>query len=308
MQASEFLLRDVYSLNEENCVNLKKLSGSEIVRLFLPFVVLLIVGFLGLTQYPAHWRFTSTVHSLSDAALIAGLIGICIECWAASVLIRHTAEELSERLVGYGLPEAAQGLIQQIIKANIVYRDYKKSYRLSVNLADPTRMIVRISVTYKAVNNGMAPCVFALPFAEEGIYKPVIESLQYGSLTLQAKELKFDPLPNGVLSLSLRKAQYCTILPSKARAAVESLAKEEVCAVRLSYVLDMPLEYSDVTAFANITINPTIEALDVPPGMEIDLGDRRVSSEGGLSQIDKAFIPGQHIRVWWRKSQNQLTA
>ena len=98
----------------------KKLRGPEFCRLFLPFIIILVVGIL-LTWYPLDWFGLSFVHSLRDALVIAGLVGLCIDIWAASVLIEHTSAELSERLVGYGLPllsKLAWGSILEGLLAN----------------------------------------------------------------------------------------------------------------------------------------------------------------------------------------------
>jgi hypothetical protein len=100
--------------------------------------------------YPRDWPGQGTIHVLRDALLVAGVVGISIEKFAASLLVSRTAAEISERLVGYGLPRDAQTVISSIVNTTRVYRNYHKSYRFTV--LDQDTLLVRIIVSYLVVN------------------------------------------------------------------------------------------------------------------------------------------------------------
>jgi hypothetical protein len=111
----------------------------------LPFIVVLAAG-LALIYYPEGARWAEFVRALRDALMVAGIIGIIIETWAAAVLIDHVATRISERLVGYGLPDSAREKIQSIVhETKIICQDYRAVYRISL---DPTRAgRIRLNIT-----------------------------------------------------------------------------------------------------------------------------------------------------------------
>jgi len=88
--------------------------------------------------------------------MVAGVIGVCVELWSAGVLVEHTADELSERLVGYGLPKAAQAVIRDLVRTRRVYRNYRVVYRIDWDEVSP-RVNLHVTVAYKVVNNGLGP-------------------------------------------------------------------------------------------------------------------------------------------------------
>jgi hypothetical protein len=93
---------------------LKKAPLAKLGRVYGPLVGSFVIGVLLRGCYHSEWIWAEQFHALGDALMVAGIIGCCIELWATSVLIDHATEELSSRLVGYGLPKAAQGLIRNL--------------------------------------------------------------------------------------------------------------------------------------------------------------------------------------------------
>lgn len=128
-----------------------KWTRNHPVRKFGPFGLCLAVGF-ALVLYPVSWPLESAVHALRDALMVAGLIGCTIEMFSASALVDRAASELSERLIGYGLPPDAQDVISSIVRTTRVYRNYRREYRIS--LLDTDNVLVRIITSYIVVNNG----------------------------------------------------------------------------------------------------------------------------------------------------------
>ena len=119
---------------------MKKFFEKDAVRSFsldrFRFMGIFLIGLL-LIMYPADWRFGEFVRALRDALMIAGLLGIVVELWSASVLVDHATDRVTERLVGYGLPRAAQELIHDLVhKTKRVYRDYRAIYRIEPHPTD----------------------------------------------------------------------------------------------------------------------------------------------------------------------------
>ena len=86
---------------------------------------------------------------------------------------------------------------------------------------------------------------------------------------------------------------------------METLAEDQVCRVRWEYVLEMPREYSDVTAFRGMTVNPVLELDEKPETLEFEAAQGGMHPHGAWIDVDiqRAFIAGQHVRVWWRPTR-----
>jgi hypothetical protein len=269
-----------------------------------PFVFCLVVG-LGLVYYPDEWRLHSTIHALRDALMVAGIIGLCIELFSATLLIQETADELSEKLVGYGLPSDAQIVISSIVRSTLVYRNYEKTYHLT--LVD-NEMSVRVVVTYNVVNNGPETYRGYHPkLQEEGMHKPVLNSLSYGKHAAASKSVDTEIDPSTRVVSFFPNTKPVSIFKSRATDTIESLTTDQCCRVRWHYTLRMPLDYSDVTSFGGITIHPSIVLADVPAGYDFNADDspdgenKCEHADGGRQWVyRRAFVRAQHIRAWWR--------
>ncbi|HXR15929.1 MAG TPA: hypothetical protein VN777_06920 [Terriglobales bacterium] len=275
------------------------MTPRRFARLFGPFICSFVVGCALTRWYPCSWPLQEIVRVLRDALIVAGVIGPMIEVWAASSLIEEATEELSSRLVGYGLPRDAQNLIYKLVhETKLVYRNYRKAYRLTES-EKPGKVIVHVTLSYRVVNNGKRTETYAPSFAEEGMYNPVVIKLEYRDKTV-VPQMDEDE-KTGVVSFMVNKK--VKIAPSHATEALEQLTKEQYCDVRWEYRIEMPNYYSDVTAFVGITVQPTLEVLSSPSDLAFDAGnsDECAHAEGGSTwEYKRAFVAGQHIRAWWK--------
>ena len=252
-----------YGLSEDHSESMRSffaiVTFPRILRILASFFIAILAG-ITLFWYPSTWSGQEIAHALRDAFIVAGIIGIGIEIAASSVLIDHGAEQLSERLVGHGLPKAAQSLIHELVHTtSLVYRDFRKTYRLTT--MDPKKLKVHITVNFKVVNNGIVSETYAPEFAEEGMYSPEVQSLAFGEMDLGASVLTRTITSSGVVCVA-PKGNGARIVPSEATAAIETLSKEQLCPVRWVYTVEMPNYYSDVTAFSRVTISPTLEVVE----------------------------------------------
>jgi len=219
-------------------------------------------------------------------------------------MIEEATEELSSRLVGYGLPSAAQSLIHKLVhETRLVYRDYRKIYRLQIHPELPEeKVLVHVTLSYRVVNNGKRTERYAPGFAEEGMYNPVLTKLEYGGKVTEPDK-QIDE-KTGVVAF--RVNEKVDIVPSHATDAREDLKKEQFCDVRLEYTVEMPKYYSDVTVFTGVTVQPTVEVSSVPEGFTFTAsrGDECVHAEGGsVWDYNRAFVAEQHVRAWWKPKE-----
>lgn len=271
----------------------------KFTRTVLPFIVAFLVGLL-LNKYPATWPFGEFVRPLRDALMIAGLLGTLIELWSVSVLVDHATDQLSERLVGYGLPRPAQELIHDLVhKTKRVYRDYRSVHQISQHPAKPDHVIARTTLSYKVVNNGMGAESYTPFLSEERMYDPRILSLEYAGTTYREQDLQRGVGANGVVTFSIDKD--AGIVPSSAFAPSETLDADQCVIVRWDFTVEMPKQYSTVIAFAGVTVNPVIE-VQASDGYEFFATmEECVHAPGGHTwEYKRAFIGGQHVRIWWK--------
>jgi hypothetical protein len=307
VNASQFLIREPYrSASKEDTVKgfFKTLTMSQFTRMLLPFLGVLVGG-IGLMWYAQGWPGRGLLLALGEALFVAGVVGLGIEMWSASALIEHTAEQLSLRLVGYGLPKAAQAVIHELVhKTKLVYRDYRKAYRIAECPGRQGFVTVRVRLSYNVVNNGQGPEYYLPTFAEERIYNPVVTSIECGKYA-EAPVNGQEDLRSGAVVFTPRNGSV-RLVRSEAVAAMETLAEDQVCRVRWEYVLEMPREYSDVTAFRGMTVNPVLELDEKPETLEFEAahGEECIHMEHGSTwTYNRAFIAGQHVRVWWRPTR-----
>ena len=169
----------------------------QIAKLYGPFATALLFG----AFIKIYLRSLADLpNELADALIIAGLIGLAIEIWSKQVLIDDVADILSERLVGYRLPRKAQAVIGNLVlKSKIVLRDYCATFQFTLHPSKSGYLMVRMVISYKALNNGMEPTKYPCGMSEELIYKPTLESLRHGSQTYSGNAISpLIPLPNAV--------------------------------------------------------------------------------------------------------------
>src|SRR5579862_7481333 len=91
------------------------LKTREAWKLLAPFIAVLSLGCLGhwlcKHEYP-WWDFG---FALTDALMVAGVIGFCFELFAHHFLISQVSGELTEKLLGQGLPEELQQQIKSMV-------------------------------------------------------------------------------------------------------------------------------------------------------------------------------------------------
>jgi hypothetical protein len=278
---------------------LTKASLLKIVRVFGPFIGSFILG-LGLLHYRPEWQWSGQVRALADAFLVAGIIGFLIEAWAASVLIEHVSEELHSRLIGYGLPTAAQDLISGLTRTKLVYRNYRKTFRFASHPEKPGHVLLTMTLSYTVLNNGQITEDYAPWLAEEGMYSPRVLSVQY-----RDQVLRLDDIPKEIddhKGVHWKPKKRLSLVPSRAAAAIDDLKDNQRCDVRWEYSVEMRDYYSDVTSFGGVTINPEFELLEPLPNLEFlaDMNDCDHQDGSSTWRYHSAFIAGQHIRAWWK--------
>jgi hypothetical protein len=280
-----------------------KLTVTDWVRLYGPFLTLILLGFLVRKFYRFDWLWPDLFIALSDALFIAGLIGVVLELYSTKFLIERVAEDLTEKLVGRGLPKKLQSHIRGITKTAIVREKFQKTYTFGA--PENGRILLDIEITFEARNFSDSTQWFAPEIQEESAYKPEFLRLEYG--IAREKPYVFDA---GELQKLLKINPETQVKSVKGSHNVKLKSNKDndpnACQVRWRYRVTMPDEYSDVTSFAAATMGATLILRDLPQGLDFHCSGEFLVHEGGSLTwyFNRPFITDQHVRVWWSKKKD----
>jgi hypothetical protein len=278
----------------------RNLKVKEWVRLFGPFVLAFFVGLFLRSQYILiSFRF-ETVHALGDALMVAGIIGTLLELFSAKFLIERVSDDLSERLVGRGLPKELQAHIREITNTRLVWSNYVKRYNLSLSTDVREKMQLDIEITSDVRNYSEIAESYAAGNMEEAFYAPKFLHIEYGLNDEPPKvfnEQKLLALTEIVAATGVKKT---TDLP---KIDVPPFEKGKFAKILHRYQMTMPLEYTDLTHFGGATTDVSVVLQSIPDGFEFSAeGEGVVHAEGSNSWAFKGpFVKGHHVRVRWFK-------
>jgi hypothetical protein len=263
-------------------------------KFFGAFLLVLALGVAGRFLYSPCWRWSDAFFALFDAMIVAGLIGICFEVFSTKFLITRVAEDLTEKLVGRGLPPQLQHHIKQITETDIVREEYVKVYKLGSPVDG--RVTLEIKLTFNVKNYSDRPVRYAPLLQDEAVYEPKVTYLEY-RVGDHHKFYQTEEELNTIRNIDLNtkvvtwQAEEAKIRPSK---------DGDVGKVRWHYQIRMPDEYSDVTSFALATIGVSLVLDSIPPELEFFSSGKHLKG-AKTWEYEEPFIANQHIRVWWFK-------
>jgi hypothetical protein len=274
----------------------------RLLALLAPFAVLLVIGLAGRLTYPHHWIGAALADATFEAFAIAGVLGIVIELFSLKRLIVHVADELAGRLTGYGLPRELQALMSETLKTGLVLHNVVKTYRL-VDRADGA-FDVEMTHEYEVINYGDELASYKPHLSEESIYDPRFCSLGYGPI---GNENSYDAAALRPLTALNKNGRAMFVEGPNAirlRPFRDSPHSPDKCRVFWRWVVMMPREYSDIIAFGLPAIGVTVRLIEGPVGVVFFVGGPGVTAGSGDSNRHwvsrNAFLPSQHLRVWWR--------
>lgn len=278
---------------------LTKLSVSDYWRLIYPFALLIIIGLVA-AHYPESWPWTKQIDRLSDALIVAGLIGVVVELSSLNRLIEHVGRDVASRVTGMHLPTELRRQMSQIVETSLVLEDYTRSYRLHL---ENGKMVVESTLTYNVRNYGFTVQEYSPMLADEAFHNPTFLNVEY-RLT-NGDGYAFSEQQLALLTTQRQTRARCVDQLPKVALRPRAQVPDEVCRVTWQYKTIMPEEYSDITAFGAPTINPTIRVDAKPKDIDFFSDGEDVQHVPGGSEwvFKRPFIQGQHVRVWWQRQE-----
>lgn len=284
--------------DQELSVRFRDLSVREYVKLVGPFFVAVLIGLAVGVWYPEVWPWADVVGKLADAFIVVGVIGCLVELYSVKFLIQRVAGDLSERLVGRGLPSELQGQIRQIVETSLVRDHFVKSYSFSNPEGGCVKIDMKLAFDVKNYSDSVQE--YAPSIGEESFYDPEFVSVEYGIFGGSSLSYTGDQLTPFVVTDPHNQAKSVKGLTT---IKLDPIKKNPVaiCQVILRYRVTMPESYSDIMAFSGPTIGISIQLDRIPEGFEFFSSAAAMHHVPGSScwNSDQPFLPGQHVRAWW---------
>lgn len=283
----------------------RNLKVTEWIRLFGPFAVVAVLGLMLRSVYPPYWLMPDAFYSLADALMVAGVVGSLLEMFSAKFMIERVADDLAEKLVGRGLPKELQAHIRKITKTELVWGNYTKRYSLIRTEEAPDRMTMESEISFEVRNYSDLTKQYSPYVAEESFYSPSFKCIEYG-LTGE-KPLVFNEqyLTQKTQTTPGDRVKRVSDFP---KIDLPPIAEGKFVKALIRYRVNMPLEYTDLTHFANPTTSVRIIVQDIPAGFDFSAeGEGAIHSPDGRSwDFLGPFVGGQHVRVrWFKRSPTQ---
>jgi hypothetical protein len=239
------------------------------------------------THFQPEWLH-SLAEALAEAFAVGGAIGGLLELLAAEHLIQTASDEISVKVMGHHLPGGFTDRIREIVHGtNVVLEDWCAQYAIRPD--GDNDVVVTLDQFFVARNYATTKQPYRTVNAEEGVYTPtflLLDVIHKGDKV--PSEIAPTTRPTGVVEVS---GPEVTLSPK---------GKDgDSCTVHWRMSLRMPRRYSHILAFGSPTLNPVIQCAD-SPGFELRaVRDDLIEETDTVWKYHRAYLPGQHLRVWW---------
>jgi hypothetical protein len=277
----------------------RNLKVTEWLKLFGPFVIILLLGALLRFLYPCTWIAPDGFYALADALMVAGIVGSLLEMFSARFMIERVSDDLAQKLVGRGLPKELQAHIQKITKTELVWSNYIKRYVLS--LVDTSgKMQLETETSFEVRNYSDLTIEYSPSLAEESFYSPEFSHIEYGLNGDAPHVFGEQALEKKVETTSDSRVKKVHDFP---RIDLPPTTEEKFVKVLMRYRVTMPIEYTDLTHFGGPTTGVRVILQVIPNGFDFSAEGEGVihAPESQSWEFAGPFVGGQHVRVRWFK-------
>ena len=288
----------------------RPLGPKDHARLLLPIIGVGVLGVAARLKYPYWWPATDLVFFLADCFVVAAVLGVLAELFAARLLVERVCEGLAQRLIGRGLPAELQSPIRDVVATDLVTDHYVKTYAFST--PEEGYVNLDIEIRYELRNYSEAARDYAPELAAEIHFQPEFRFLEYGIAGRKIYTFSDEELSSKVETvdeLNMRRVSASALPPVNLK-PVRS-GEKSACQVTWRYRITVPDQYCDLTEFGEATIGATLQLQELPEELEFISGrDASLHHEVGSRSwyFDKSFIGGQHLSAWWfRKSSSEAS-
>jgi hypothetical protein len=272
---------------------------------WLPSCGILILGVLFSAHPWVHWwsppeLLADIIHGLGEALIIAGALGLTVDGYLKRHLINDIARDVFVHIFGHTVPLEMRERIDQLVRVEKIYQDFRVRYRLMS--LDDGRVRVEVSQEYSLENLSWQTLYHVPSVVLEKQDSP--ELLEFKSDPIEDSKARF------CYSERLRVEVMDAIKESgalQARAKIVRLRPNVKHPISVHYALTLPGEWSDIICFALPTINVSI-SIEGSEDFIFEVGPRRkdLVESRNYWRFPGAFVTGETLRVRWKKVPHSL--
>ena len=236
--------------------------------LWFPSSIALAFGLLFFFQPWSHWWPGSSielVHGLGEAVIIAAVLAFTVDGYTKRHLINEIARDVFVHIFGHALPIELRGRINQMVRIDLIFRDFRIHYRLTPLAEKMVR--VEVSQEYQIENLSGHTLPHQLCLFLEKQDSP--EFLEFRCDPIDDMESRFCYSQNKRVEVS-DKPDEPGVLQARAK---KILLKPNVrYPIIARYTLRLPEDSSDICCFGQPTIGVSITIDECPEDFAFEVG------------------------------------
>jgi len=283
-------------------------------RKISPKTLLWTIGGAGLLLvfWPDNWslewftQLPSVIHSISHAFIIASILGFTVDRITKERLVKETAKDLIEYLIGWKLPREAQRHIRAVILNEVIRYNFEMRCNLvPLPASSIPRMRIDIELSYLLRNFSNYPKPYSPYIGHEDHESPIFHSLSVHRG--QNTEYFYSSDDRGKKLVVHEGKGYTFIRGDEVMVTSSPLEEEqEPFRVIAKYSLILPDDYLFIEPLSSPTIHLTLH-VNTPTGYETRIACSKVPREtkGEYFDIPEMFVHGEYIGIQWAP-KNQI--
>ena len=275
-------------------------------RSFLAFTGLIVAGLI-LHLWPSEWRMHSTIHVLSDALIVASILGLTVDTFLKYDLMR----DVGSIFIGWALPDEIRNYIREISQTSLVRRNYRAAYVVTkVN----DRVVVNATAEWELYNYSSGTRTYRPHMAINNNEEPSLDAIQC-TLSFRGKDrlFKADELNSKYVEKENTRVVYRLPGRKLRYQDIEDRRTTPECRVKWHYRIVKNLTDTIINYSTLPTIGATV-TIQCDCGLNFEFEPEFSHADGsGEWHSDSLFMPMQVFSIRWHpekeleKSANPAT-
>jgi hypothetical protein len=301
-------------------------SHRETVAVKIPFIIgslFVAVSIWGLWTHPE-----GSVHSISEAFLVAGCIVMVVDPLLKKRLLKEFATDLFPYMMGFELPLKIKERLREMISSTKLYRESMSMELYFPEQSSPSEVKIRFVTEFDLIN----PTSNSIDYTHHLAFE---DAEQTESLTVTLQDVPLMPAPAAILERNPSGAYNYESDPIPIKPNLKSDGSDPKYHFKSQYLQTYPTTVFHLQRFGLPTIGfkltlkesrPELEVMvTIPGGQEVkksDNADANVAADGkkivgdstkceklqkGTSILyENVFMKGDSIDIRWRLSEDRV--
>jgi hypothetical protein len=270
-------------------------------RSSLTFLLLTAAG-LAFHFYPEGWWLQTTIHALSDALMVAGLLGLTVDRFLKHDLMR----DVGSIFIGWALPDEIRNYIREVSRTSLVRRNYRAEYDFKKSEGG---LLVVATESWEVFNYSSGSRRYESHMAINLVEKPSLKHMQC-EFTQDGHTRVYTADELNKKYCKTEKTRVIYRIPKKSLRwqDIEDRRTVAACRVKWHYRITKNLHDFILTYSTLPTINLTI-CVRSDCGLRFEFDQDMEHAEGSLEwRFPSLLMPQQQLSMRWYPESNAITS